>query len=269
MTTGELRRALPAEGGLRVSETRTPQRGAILWVDNPDEETARTGSVPPYLPEVTLAPRTLLPWVHDAPIGASDRYLSAYAGLVKSDARVLHAHVLPDPYEGARVYVYGAPGERAEVVLFNGGERARAAQVVFAPTPRVTFVGPSQVVALSTEHAGRTWIHPADGSAPVVVGPDDVREHGAHHFVGEFPPGQTHTVHLLRADGSLAQVTVDAPALPAPPALSGWQPVEGGPRQHRATFTLRALPDTATPLLVRLDGGGEGVPRLNGHDLGR
>ncbi len=225
LTTGEHRSGLPARDGLRVTETRTPQRGAILWVDNPSKEATVTGSVPPYLPEVTLEPRTLLPWVHDVPLGgASGTYLSAYAGLVKSDVRVLTAHILPDPYEGVRVYVYGAPGETGEVVLWNGGERAQAVSVTFAEAPQVLNIGPSQIVALSTQLAGRAWLHPADETAPALIGPDDIREHGPESFVGEFAaPGQTHTVHVLRPDGSLTRATVDAPALPAPPALSVWQ----------------------------------------------
>ena len=210
LTTGERRSGIRATDGLRASETRTPQRGGILFVDNPDPERTVTGSVAPYLPEVTLGPRTLLPWVHDVPLGPADRYLSAYAGLVKSDARVLHAHVLPDPHEGSRVYVYGAPGERAEVVLWSGGERGQAAHVTFATTPQVAFAGPSQVVALSTQHAGRVWIAETDENAPVLIGPDDVRAHESGHFVGEFTPDGTHIVHVLYPDGTLSQLSVDA-----------------------------------------------------------
>lgn len=45
---------------------------------------------------------------------------------------------------------------------------------------------------------------------------------------------------------------------------------EGAPvRWHRATFTLNAPLDTATPLLVRLAGMGKGVLWLNGRNLGR
>lgn len=226
LLTGEHRRGLPTFGDerLRVSETRTPQRGGILWLDNPDKEATITGAVPPYVSEVTLGPRQLLPWVHDVPIGPASKYLSAYAGLVKSDARVLAAHVLPDPFEGARVYVYGEPGTSAEVVLFFGGERGQAVTVQFdAQAPQLYTAGPSQIVALPTELAGRTWIHPDDENAPVVFGPDDVREHNTDDLVGEFAAGRTHTVYSLLPNGELAETTFDAPALPPPPTLSAWQ----------------------------------------------
>jgi hypothetical protein len=137
------------------------------------------------------------------------------------------------------VYVCGAPGDTREVVLFNGGERGQAVNVTFdADTPQIASVGPSQIVGLSTEQAGRLWIHPTDENAPVLIGPDDVREHASDHFVGEFAPGQTHTVHVLRPDGSLSQVAVDAPALPAPPTLSAWQTIVE-PIMPRRTSTTR------------------------------
>lgn len=226
LLTGEHRRGLPTFGDerLRVHETKTAQQGGILWLDNPDKDETITGAVPPYVSEVTLAPRTLLPWVHDVPIGAANKYLSAYAGLVKSDAFVLAAHVLPDPFEGARVYVCGTPGDTREVVLFNGNERGQAVSVTFdADAPRLFTAGPSQIVALSTEMAGRLWLHPDDENAPVLIGPDDVREQSALDFVGEFAPGESHTVYALRPNGELSETTFDAPALPAPPALSAWR----------------------------------------------
>lgn len=270
LTTGQLRRDLPATN-VRASELHTPQNGAILFITNPDKARPTQGSVIPVIADVRLGPGETRARVHDVPLGFSPKgYLAAYAGLVKSEAPVLGAHVLPDPHQGARVYVYDAPGQTGEVVLWSGGDRAQSVVVSFENVPRVYFAGPSQIVALSTEMAGRTWLPPngAAGAAPVVIGPDDVREHSADHFVGEFAPGQTHTAFVLGADGALRALAVDAPALPAPPALGAWQARERG---RQATFTLAAPLDTATPLVVRVDGAGGSEPALwlNGRPLAR
>jgi hypothetical protein len=226
LLTGEHRtRGGRALGGLRATETATPQRGSIVWIDNLSTKDAVTGALPPYLPEVTLGPRRLLPWVHDAPIGESASYLGAYAGLVKSDATVLTARILPDPYEGVRVYVYGEPGDSREVVLFNGAERGQSVTVTFdAEAPRLYRIGPSQVVALSTEMAGRTWL-PEDENDPVLFGPDDVRLQTAEEAVVELAPAREHTLYSLLPSGDLTTLDVVAPPLPSPPALSAWQTV--------------------------------------------
>lgn len=263
LLNGEHRRDRPATEGLRVTETKTPEAGGILFVDNPETEKTVTGSVFPSLPEVTLAPRTLFPYVHDVPLGhAPSGYLSAYAGLVKADARVLTAHVRPDPQEGVRVYVYGEPGEVREVALFHGEERARAIQVRFEGAPDVYPVGPSQVIALSTEMASRVWFSPTDDSAPVLIGPEDVREHGLIEFVGEFAPGRSHTVYALYPDGTLAEINVDAPSLPAPPVLSGWQSIA------EPDFTAPAFDDTAWEEIEDISTGGNMIPRIGSNPYG-
>lgn len=204
---GVLKRDLPVIGDIRADEVQTKQRGSIVFVENPlqkgehgtefalryvsklskqsepeiaslllgepaERSTAdgwRTGSVIPYIPEITLPLLGVFPYVHDAPIGATDKYLNAYAGLVKSDAFVLCAHVRPDPYEGVRVYVYGEPGETKEVVLFNGQDRGRATMVTFASEPKVYESGVSQIVALSMLMALSTDIDVANTSKPVML----------------------------------------------------------------------------------------------------
>ena len=186
--------------GFRVTETKTAQNGGIVWIDNPSDAPV-TGSVVPYLPEITLQEREVFGWVHDAPLGFGGKYLRSYAGIVKSDARILCVHIRPDPFEGIRVYVYGTPGEEKEVVLFSGNDKGRAQMVSFSPdAPKVYEVGPSQIVSLSTDMAGRTFL-PPDGSenAPVLFGPDDVSEHGDTTAEMELAPNQTHTVYLAFA----------------------------------------------------------------------
>jgi hypothetical protein len=212
LQTGELHRNLPATDGLRVSELRTKQRGSLLFVENPDTEKTISGSVFPYLPEVTLRPREIFVWAHDVPLGASTSYLGAYAGLVKSDARVLTAHIRPDPHPGVRVYVYGEPGETREVVLFNEG-RGESIIVTFADVPQVYPIGPSQIVALSTEMAGRAWF-PTDENAPVLLGPEMVREHTAESALIEIAPEGTPSLYALYPDGGLTPLTQPAPAPP-------------------------------------------------------
>ncbi|HVK03163.1 MAG TPA: beta-galactosidase, partial [Armatimonadaceae bacterium] len=215
------------DAGLRGTELRTKEQGGILFLDNPDTEKSATGSVPPYLPEVTLGPREIFPYVHDVPLGwsQSGKYLEAYAGLVKSDARVLTAHVRPDPFEGVRVFVYGTPGATREVALFHGGERGQGVAVTFADEPRVYPAGFSQIIALSTEMAGRTWFCDDDERAMVLFGPDDVRAHSALEATAEVEPGRSHTLWALDAEGGLTEINVDAPALPDPPPLSSWRTV--------------------------------------------
>lgn len=153
LTTGTLRRDLRTIGGLRADELATPQNGSIVFIENPSETDTRTGGVIPFLPEIILEPTEIFPFVHDAPIGAANKYLQAYAGLVKSEAFVFAAHVRPDPFEGVRVWVCGAVGETKEIVLFSGHDRGRPTLVTFADEPRVYESGVSQIVALSRANA--------------------------------------------------------------------------------------------------------------------
>ncbi len=223
---GENKRGLKGSDGLRVSETATKQNGGIVFVDNPDKENAVTGHVAPYLPEVRLRPRELFPYVHDAPIGdpvEGGNYLASYVGLVKSDAPVLTAHIRPHPFEGARVYVYGDPGETKEVVLFHGAERGQALEVAFTDAPLVYPVGPSQIVALPAELAGRTFFVENAENAPVIIGPDDVREHGDDFATVEVAPGKTHTLFSILPSGAITEINIVAPDLPAPPTLGPWE----------------------------------------------
>jgi hypothetical protein len=211
-------------GGLRGSATTTPQNGSIVWIDNPSETETVTGSLLPSLPEITLAPRTLFPFVHDVPIGAGASYLKSYAGLVKSEAYVLAAHILPDPFDGVRVYVYGVPGETREVALWSGNEKGAGVRVTIpADAPAVYRIGQSQIIALSMALAGRTWIHPTDENAPVLIGPDDVCEHDFEYATIEAKPGVPQTLFALRADGAVTEISFDPPALPHPPTLGAWQ----------------------------------------------
>lgn len=218
---GERRDGLRATDSLRAWEITTRERGGIVYVENPDPENTVTGSVIPYLPEITLGPKATFAWVHDTPIGASSKYLAAYAGLVKSDASILTMGLRPDPFEGARVYVYGTPGETREVVLFNaaGGETVA---VIFADAPQIYPVGPSQVVALSTDLAGRTFFCKDDDNAPVVIGPDDVTEHDTLGATVAVKPEASHCVWTLAPDGNLTETWVESPSLPNPPSLSAW-----------------------------------------------
>ena len=195
LESGTLRTGLKASPGLVVSEVGTKENGAIVFVQNPSETDTVSGYVPPFLPEITLKPRTIFAYVHDAPIGEpvpGGKFLASYVGLVKSDAHVLAAHIRPAPFEGARLYVYGEPGETREVVLFHGSERGQGVQVTFADAPQVIEnAAPSQIIALSTFHAGRTFF-PADDAAPVIIGGDDLDE--------------PRTGFTLAADGMLAAI---------------------------------------------------------------
>lgn len=184
---GEHRAQVPATGGLRASERVTPERGAILFVENPSPEPV-TGAVFPYLPEIALAPGEVFAWVHDFPVtrtredlrrdetpaSAPGRYLDAYVGLVKSDAAVLAAHIRPDPFAGARVFIYAPPGATREVVLFHQGGRGQGARIVFATTPRRIDLGPSQIIALSPELAAEVQLE-ADATR---IGPYRLEDRG-------------------------------------------------------------------------------------------
>lgn len=209
LLTGEYRDTIRTTDALRAYEFATKQRGSVLFVVNPAEETV-TGSVIPYLPDITLKPGEVFPWVHDVPIGASNKYLAAYAGLVKSDALVLTMHLLPDPWEGVRVMVYGTPGTTQEVVLFNaaGGE---SVSVTFAETPQVYRVGPSQVIALSPELAEKTFVCPTDANASVLIGVDDVLVHSSNSATVELSPEVSTPFYSLQSDGTLVALPTDFP----------------------------------------------------------
>jgi len=236
LLNGERKTGLKASRGLAVSETVTAQNGGIVFVENPSLTETIEGYVPPFLPEVTLAPRQVFAYVHDAPVGepvAGGKFLASYVGLVKSDARVLAAQIRPMPYEGARIYVFGNPGETGEVVLFHGSERGTAVLVTFADIPQVYDAAPpSQIVALSTDHAGRTFF-PDDDNAPVIIGADDVTEHGDEYASVQVVSGRTHTLFALSTGGALTEINVVAPETPdvppqAEPQFSddSWQEVE-------------------------------------------
>ena len=248
--------------GFRITETITRERGSIVFIDNPDKEKTVTGSVLPYLPEITLGPRQLLPWVHDFPIGQGPGYLASYAGLVKSDAPVLTAHVLPDPQEGVRIYVYGETDQTREVVLWVGGERAKAVDVTFAAEPRLYLVGASQVIALSTDMAGRTWIDPADENAPVLFGPDDVRYQNTEYAEVELAPGTAHTLYALNVEGLLSEISIESPALPAPPTLSAWD------SRAEPDCTTPSFDDTAWMAIEDLATEGNMIPHTGSNPYG-
>lgn len=172
LSGGEFVPRLPATNGLSASEWRTRQQGSVAFVQNPTDAPV-TGGVFPGLSEITLEPGDVFPWVHDFPIGPSATYLSAYAGLVKCDARLLTAHIRPDPFVGARVFVWGTPGTTRTVVLFGskGGEETA---VTFSGVPQVYEAAESQVVAVPESLADEVY-PPADpqGSlAPTTIGPD-------------------------------------------------------------------------------------------------
>jgi hypothetical protein len=259
LLTGEHRAGKENRDGFRITETVTRERGSIVFIDNPDKENTKTGSVLPYLPEVTVGPRQLLPWVHDVPIGSGPNYLASYAGLVKSDAPVLTAHVLPDPQEGVRVYVYGEPDDTREVALWVGGERAKAVSVTFATEPRLYLVGTSQVIALSTAMAGRTWIHPTDENAPVLFGADDVRFQDTEYAEVEIIPGTSQTLYALSASGLLSDINVEGSALPAPPAISPWKTIE------EPDYTAPGFDDSSWLFIEDLETQGNMIPHTGSN----
>lgn len=158
LRSGSFQAGLRTSGGFIASEWRTAQQGALLFVHNPTDSPL-TGSVFPAFEERTLEAGETVIWAHDFPIGLSENYLGAYAGLVKSEAMLLTAHIRPDPHPGARVFVIGKPGDRAEVTLFNAGP-GEAVEIVFGETPAVSSVGVSQVVAVPETLAPHLWLLP-------------------------------------------------------------------------------------------------------------
>lgn len=255
LLSGERKTGLKASRGLIVSEIVTAQNGGIVFARNPSPTETVDGYVPPFLPEITLAPGQVFAYVHDAPVGepvTGGKFLASYVGLVKSDTRILAAHIRPMPYEGARIYVFGAPGESGEVVLFHGSERGTGVPVTFTDTPQVFDAAPpSQIVAISTVHAGRTFFS-GDDNAPVIIGADDVLEHSDEYAVvqvAQLPKrGQTHTLFALSAGGALTEINVVAPETPdvppqAHPEFSdeAWWEVEtpvSDPGWYRATVEM-------------------------------
>lgn len=144
---------MAVRGDLYAVEVATAQAGAILFIENRNDVPVE-GSVIPVLPEISVPVRSIFAYVHDFPIGATNRYLQAYVGLVKSDGFVISAEIRPDPYAGARIYLCGEisnPGY--EVVLFHGHDRGKALSVRVGAEPVVYTLGESQIVALSFAHA--------------------------------------------------------------------------------------------------------------------
>ena len=262
LLTGE-RRTLKTYGDLTATEVITRETGGVVFVTNPDNDKPATGSVLPYLPDLTLPPRTTLPWVHDAPVGFGPNYLAAYGGLVKSDAFVLTVRVLPDPFQGIRVYVYGEPGDTREVVVWSNHDKGRATSVTFAAdgTPQVYFVdgAQSQIVALSPLHAGQTFISPTDDNAPVIIAAHDVLAQSFEYAdvivqpIYGLQPGDSHLVYALRPDGALTEILVPLPPLPPVPVLSAWE-MRPEPDYAAPDFDDTDWPDvTGTPAPIRED----------------
>jgi hypothetical protein len=156
LRSGTFHEGLRAYGGLVASEWRTKQQGALLLAHNPTDAPVM-GSVFPAFDEREIAAGETLLWAHDFPLGPAENYLGAYAGLVKSDATLLTAHIRPDPFPGARVFVTGKPGEQREVSVFNAGP-GEAVMIEFGETPAVFAVGVSQVVAVPEALVPHLWL---------------------------------------------------------------------------------------------------------------
>jgi hypothetical protein len=169
LQTGSRRDGLPVFGDLSASEIHTREKGAIIFVENNTEEIV-TGSVFPLLETITLSPGTIFPLVHDTPIGPSNRYLDAYVGLVKSEAMVLTTQIRPDPFEGARIFVYGDLNSQKMVTLFNAGERGASVGITFTHEPQVIAHGVSQIIAMPTALAGHVYFL-SDDTNTTRVGP--------------------------------------------------------------------------------------------------
>ena len=156
LRSGSFHEGLRAYGGLVAHEWRTAQQGALLFAHNPTDVPV-IGSVFPAFEERRIEAGETVIWAHDFPIGPSENYLGAYAGLVKSEPSLLTAHIRPDPHPGARFFVTGKPGERGEVTIFNAGP-GEAVEIVFGETPAVFPVGVSQVVAVPEALAPHLWL---------------------------------------------------------------------------------------------------------------
>jgi len=176
LATGTFQPRIPTFGGIEATEWSTKERGSVRFLSNPTSEPL-TGGAFPAPSQCFLEPGQVLPWLHDFPIGPAGNYLSAYAGLVKSDAAVLHAGIRPDPHPGAMVVVHAAPGTSAEVVLFHTGG-GRSLTIHFTDYPAVEHVDSCVVIALPTALAGETTIA-ADGV--LSCGPWTISHDGSIH----------------------------------------------------------------------------------------
>ena len=156
LRSGTYHTHLRAPKGFSASEWRTGQQGSLFFVTNITEAPVM-GSVFPAFADKTLAAGETVIWPHDFPLGLSENYLAAYAGLVKSEAPLLTAHIRPDPFPGARIFVTGIPGERAEVAVFNAGP-GELVEVVFGELPAVFAAGVSQVIAVPEQLAPHLWL---------------------------------------------------------------------------------------------------------------
>jgi hypothetical protein len=172
LAEGEFRERVLATGGLRASSWSTRERGSLVLIENPTDETL-TGGVFPAVAEITLGPGQIFPWVHDFPIGPSSNYLSAYAGLVKCDAWLLAAHIRPDPFVGARIFVFGQPGEIKTLVLFGGG-RGEEAKINFSDAPQRISLAESEIIALPESLADQLFLPetPQLSLDPTTLGPE-------------------------------------------------------------------------------------------------
>lgn len=237
----------PATGGLRAALWQTRQRGSLMLIDNPTDTTC-TGCVFPAVESLTLPPGGTFAWLHDAPIGPAQTYLGAYAGLVKSDATVVFAHIRPDPFEGVRVFVTAPVGTQKELVLFNAGP-GEAHTLSFTESPCLMPARPSQLIALPPELAQRLWVS-ADGQQ-TWIGAEDVLDDG-RVVAGPYP------LWSLDAAGTLTQVEVGEDA-----ALSdtpGWWVAQIGGDDEPRTAQLHF--EGALPEAVWLNG-----ERLTGTEL--
>jgi hypothetical protein len=176
LQTGARRDGLPVFGALTASESHTKENGAIVFVENLTPQTV-TGAVFPLLETITLEPGAVFPLVHDTPIGPSARYLDAYVGLVKSEAFVLTTQIRPDPFDGARVFVYGDVGLQKTITLFNAGERGASQEITFTDTPQVIPHGVSQIIAMPTALAGHVYFLP-DNTSATRIGPYELSHAG-------------------------------------------------------------------------------------------
>ncbi|WP_309723529.1 hypothetical protein, partial [Armatimonas sp.] len=156
LRSGAYNANLRAPEGFSASEWRTGQQGSLFFVTNTTDAPV-TGSVFPAFADKTLAAGETVIWPHDFPLGRSENYLAAYAGLVKSEATLLTAHIRPDPFPGARIFVTGIPGERVEVAVFNAGP-GEVVEVVFGESPAVFAAGVSQVIAVPEQLAPHLWL---------------------------------------------------------------------------------------------------------------
>ncbi|MGC4046862.1 MAG: hypothetical protein QM758_23960 [Armatimonas sp.] len=168
--TAEFVARVPAIGGLQATAWRTREHGSVVFIENPTENRI-TGAVFPAIASITLEPGQVVARVHDLPIGPTDRYLSAYAGLVACEASFLTAHIRPDPYIGARIFVRGAVEEKAKLVLFGGG-RGEEIIISFTEQPAIYNIAESQIVAIPDILADTLYLpeNPQSSDTPTLIG---------------------------------------------------------------------------------------------------